>query len=230
MLSCRSQYLLQLTETVEERHDDITAFYMTKFIVATKKNMTQIYNEAGHVVPVTVVDVEPCVVTQVKDQAKDGYTAIQVGYGVRKEKNIAKPQRVHNKKLGMFRGYKEFRIGDDSELKVGDKVTVEQFEVGDKVKVTGTSKGKGFQGVVKRHGFKGAPASHGTKDQVRMPGSIGATGPQRVFKGTRMGGQMGDQQATSLHLEIVKIDEKTNQLYLRGAVPGGRNAVVTVYA
>ncbi|MDP3970403.1 MAG: 50S ribosomal protein L3 [bacterium] len=200
---------------------------MKKFIVGKKIEMTQIYNDSGNVVPVTVVDIQPCVVTQVKNKETDGYIAVQVGYGVQKKSRIAKPQQGHTKDVGYFAGFKEFRTAE--EYKVGDKIDVSQFELGDEVKVSGVSKGKGFQGVVKRYGFKGAPKSHGTKDQVRMPGSIGATGPQRVFKGTRMGGQMGNQGSTVSNLTVEKIDIEKNQVYLRGAVPGARNSLVTIY-
>lgn len=208
----------------------ITRSIMQKFIIGKKQNMTQVYDENGRVIPVTIVNVEPCIVTQVMTEETDEYSAVQLGYGTRKEKNVAKPQIGHSKGLGSFEGFREFRMdGKEVTLAVGDMVELSQFEAGDRVKVTGLSKGKGFQGVVKRHGFKGQPSSHGTKDQVRMPGSVGATGPQRVFKGTRMGGQMGDQQSTSLNLEVVKVDVNNNQLYLRGAVPGARNGVLAIY-
>lgn len=203
---------------------------MNKFIIGTKQSMTQVYDDNGQVAPVTVVSVEPCVITQVKTVDSDGYVAVQVGYGVRKEDNIAKPQRGHNKDLGHFRGHREFRIDDVAELKVGDKIEVSQFAVGETVNVSGTSKGKGYQGVVRRHNFHGSDNQHGNKDQTRMPGSIGATGPQRVFKGTRMPGQMGNASVTVSNLQVVKVDAESNQLYLRGAVPGGRNAVITIYA
>lgn len=192
--------------------------------------MTQVYDEQGQVIPVTVVAVEPCVVTQVKTDESDGYTAVQIGYGTRKEKNIAKPQRGHNKGLGHFRGYREFRMNATADMKVGDAVKVDQFTAGEKVTVLGTSKGKGFQGVVRRHKFHGADNQHGNKDQTRMPGSIGATGPQHVFKGTRMAGHMGHRPVTVANMEVVKVDAEANELYLRGAVPGARHTVIAVYA
>ncbi len=203
---------------------------MNKMIIGKKLNMTQTFKEDGSVVPVTVVLVEPCVITQVKNMEKDGYTAIQVGYGTRKDKNLSKALLGHFGKNGNFAKTKEFRVEEKNEYKAGDKLDVSQFEVGDKVKVSGTSKGKGFQGVVKRHGFHGAPASHGHKDQLRMPGSIGATGPAKVFKGVRMPGQMGNAKSTVANLEVVKVDAKNNEIYLKGAVPGARNSIVTISA
>lgn len=200
-----------------------------KFIVGKKVQMTQIYREDGTAVPVTIVKAAPCTITQIKTKEKDGYTAVQVAYGERKAKNIPKPQKGHVKDLGNFAGYKEFRFDNVDEYKVGDKVELAQFVVGDAIKVTGRSKGKGFQGVVKRHGFKGQPATHGTKDQVRMPGSIGSTGPQKVFKGMRMAGRMGYDQVTVGNIEIEKIDTEQNELYIRGALPGARNTVVAIY-
>lgn len=191
--------------------------------------MTQTYTANGRVVPITILSVGPCVVTQIMNQDKDGYSAVQVGYGNRKKKNIAKAQQGHMKDLGSFAQLKEFRVDDNSAYKVGDTLNVEQFEEGEKVKVSGTSKGKGFQGVVKRHGFSGSPASHGHKDQLRMPGSIGATGPQKVFKGTKMAGQMGNKPSTSLNLEIVKVDSDNNELHVKGAVPGARNSLIAVF-
>lgn len=204
---------------------------MTKFILGTKSHMSQVYSEDGLIIPVTVVSAEPCVVTQIKQTEKEGYVAVQVGRKEVQEHRVAKPQRGHTKAVNkVLAEMKEFRVEDASSYSVGDTVTVSQFVAGDIVKVSGTSKGKGFQGVVKRHGFKGAKTSHGTKDQVRMPGSIGATGPQRVFKGTRMGGRMGGQGTTVTNLEIIKVDEQTNQLYIKGAVPGANNGTIEIYA
>lgn len=207
---------------------------MKKFIIGTKQSMTQLFTEEGFSVPVTVVEAKPSVVTQIKTSDKEGYTAVQVGYGSVKAKNVAKPQQGHYKKVGEgsrnFAKLKEFRVDDVMEYKVGNSLTVAQFSEGDTVKITGVSKGKGFQGVVRRHHFRGHPSTHGHKDQLRMPGSIGATAPQRVFKGTRMGGHMGDDQVTVINLKIVKVDEAANQIYLRGAVPGARGSYVTIYA
>lgn len=187
--------------------------------------MTQKFLEDGTVVPVTKVEAGPCVVAQVKDEEKDGYKAVQLGYGLKKR--LTKPLRGHLKNLGNFRYLKEFGLSG-GELKKGDRIDLSVFSVGDKVKVSGASKGKGFQGVVKRHGFSGAPASHGHKDQLRMPGSIGATGPQHVFKGMRMAGRMGGSQTSIKNLEIIDIDLDNNTVFIKGAVPGARGALVSI--
>ncbi len=209
-----------------------------KFILGKKIEMTQIFKDSGEAVPVTKIQAGPCAVVQVKSDEKDGYTAIQFGYGEKKEKNINKPQLKHMKGAGKgnFRYLREMKMSqmntnDDTnghELKRGDVINVSNFKEGDEVQVTGTSKGKGFQGVVKRHGFHGSLATHGHKDQVRMPGSIGATGPAHVFKGTKMGGHMGNEQVTMKNLEVVKVDADNNILYIKGAIPGARNGLVVV--
>jgi len=200
-----------------------------KYILGKKIEMTQIFSEEGTAVPVTKIQAGPCTVVQVKDAEKDGYTAIQFGYGEKKAKNIAKPQRKHMKGLSNFRYLREARIKDDkNELKRGDVIDVSSFNIDDKVNATAVSKGKGFQGVVKRHGFHGSLATHGHKDQLRMPGSIGATGPAHVFKGTKMGGHMGNEQVTVKNLEIIEVDEKNNFIYIEGAVPGARNGLVII--
>ncbi len=203
-----------------------------KFILGKKIEMSQLFDQDGDVVPVTIVECGPCKVTQIKTEDKDGYSAVQIGFG--KKKKLSKPLKGHLKGLGDFRWIREFRIKNKenkdilNNLKRGDKITVDIFEEGDKVKVTGISKGKGFQGVVKRHSFHGSPASHGHKDQLRMPGSIGATEPARVFKGKKMPGHMGSERVTIKNLEIVKIDKDKNLLYLRGAVPGTRGSLVMI--
>lgn len=194
-----------------------------KVILGTKKEMTQKFTDAG-VVPVTVVSAGPCTVTQVKG-AKDGYQAIQLGFRETKKK-ISNSVKGHLKGLAMFHTLREFRTTDSAER--GKTITVGTFKVGDTVQVIGIAKGKGFQGVVKRHHFGGSPKTHGHKDQLRMPGSIGATEPKHVFKGTRMAGRMGGQQVTVKNLEIVEIDEQNNLLYIKGAVPGGRNALLAI--
>lgn len=200
-----------------------------KFIIATKGKMTQEFAEDGTVIPVTVLHAGPVVVTQVKTDDTDGYSAVQVGFGTRKEKNVSKSVRGHLKDLGTFKVLKEFRTeGSDATYERGQELTVEQFEAGQKVDATGTSIGRGFAGVVKRHGFAGSPATHGHKDQHRMPGSIGAQEPQRVFKGTRMGGQMGNVQRTTKNLEVVSIDASTNELRVKGAVPGAEGGVIFI--
>ncbi|RJQ35604.1 50S ribosomal protein L3 [Candidatus Parcubacteria bacterium] len=196
---------------------------MAKFILGKKLHMTQIFAEDGRVVPVTVVEAGPCTVTQIKGE-KDGYSAVQVGFGNKKRTN--KPLAGHLKGFDNFRYLKEFRVENTQAFAKGKVFDVSTFAVGDKLKVTATSKGKGFQGVVKRHGFHGSPASHGHKDQLRMPGSIGATDAARVFKGLRMAGRMGGDNVTVDNLELIKIDAEKNLLYVKGAVPGARNSFV----
>ncbi len=198
-----------------------------KFILGTKQQMTQFFTEDGVVVPATIISVPQATVTQVKTVDTDGYAAVQIASGERKEKNIAKPQRGHFNKLGNFRFVKEFRT-ENFEGKVGDTLAADIFEAGDKVAVSGTSKGKGFQGVVKRHNFSGAPTSHGHRHDTRRPGSIGATGPQRVFKGTRMAGRTGSDRITVKNLEVVAVDAKNNQLLVKGALPGRRGTMLEI--
>ncbi len=213
-----------------------------KFILGTKIGMSQIFDEKGNVVPVTVIEAGPCVVTQVKTSEKDGYIAIQVGLG--KKKKISKALQGHLKGLDMFRWVREFRVKsqkskvknpDDKgekemkiELKRGDTLDASIFEEGEKVKVSGVSKGKGFQGVVKRHGFHGAPASHGTKHNLRAPGSIGSSFPEKVFKGMRMAGRMGSDRVSVKNLRVVKVDPKNNLIAVKGAVPGNRGSLVEI--
>ncbi len=188
--------------------------------------MTQKFLEDGTVVPVTVVKAGPCTVTQVKKADKDGYTAVQVGYG--QTKNLVKALQGHLKGLPAHRWLREFRLEKTDGLERGKEIDVTTFQVGDVVKVTGQSKGKGFQGVVKRHKFHGSPATHGHKDQLRMPGSIGAGEPQHVFKGTRMAGHMGNDQVTEMNLKIVEVDAEKNLLYIKGAVPGARHGFLLI--
>lgn len=207
-----------------------------KFLLGTKEKMTQVFDEEGKVWPVTVVLAGPVFVVRKKTKERDGYDAVQVGFGERKLKNINKPQRniVHpeNKNMG-FRHLREFRVADPKqleEIKEGDKITVDVFQEGEEIVVSGISKGKGFQGVVKRWGFAGGPRSHGQKHSEREPGSIGATGPQRVFKGTKMAGRMGGKRTTIKGLKVVKIDKENNLLYISGALPGGRNTLLEIRA
>lgn len=185
--------------------------------------MTQKFAEDGSVIPVTRVVAGPCVVTQVKTDKTDGYTSVQLGFG--SKKNLSKPVKKHLKDLGNFAYLKEFRIteAEANKLPVGTKITAKVFSIGDVIKATGVSKGKGFQGVVKRHGFHGSPATHGHKDQLRMPGSIGAGGPQHVFKGTRMGGRMGGEIVTVTNLKIVEVNPQNNEIFIKGALPGAKS-------
>jgi len=199
-----------------------------KFILGTKEKMTQVFDEKGLVQPATVLQAGPVTITQIKDSDKDGYVAVQVGFGEKKEKNINKAQKGHFKDLGNFRYSREFRMKDTEEYKVGDKVELSIFEEGDLINVSSISKGKGFQGVVKRYNFAGGPRSHGNKHQERKPGSIGATGPQRVFKGTRMAGRMGTDRVCVKNLKIVQIDKKNNQLLVSGSIAGRKGTLVEV--
>lgn len=201
-----------------------------KFIIGKKVSMTQVW-QGDKVIGVTQVKADPCTVVQIKNIEKDGYKAVQLGFDNKKEKNIAKPQKGHLKDLPNHRYLKEFRLDgkENIELKRGDKIDVNTFTVGDTIKVTGTSKGKGFQGVVKRHGFHGQDRTHGHKDQERMSGSIGAGGVQHVFKGRRMGGRTGGERVTTTNLEIIEIDPINNILSIKGSVPGARNGLVLVY-
>ncbi len=185
------------------------------------------FEEDGKVVPVTVVEVEPNVVVQVRTKEKDGYEAVQVGTGTRKVKNIKKPQKGHFKDLGNFRTLREFRI-EGSDLKVGDKFDASVFAIGDKVRVTGTSKGKGFQGVMKRHGFSGMPHSHGHHHVARHGGSIGQRFPQHTLPGMRMAGRMGTDKVTTRGLKIVRVDVENGLLAVKGAVPGNRGQLLMI--
>lgn len=194
--------------------------------------MTQVFAENGKVLPATVLQSGPMVVTQIKAKEKDGYEAVQVGFGSRKEKNITKPVIGHMKKLGSFAHLKEFRAkngGSTAEGKtVGDKIEVTTFASGDKVIVSAISKGKGFQGVVKRHGFGGGPRSHGQKHSEREPGSIGGGLRNKVPKGMRMAGRMGGDRITVKNLTILQVDVEKNIIVVSGAVPGRRGTLVEV--
>ncbi len=198
---------------------------MAKFILGKKLEMTQKFLADGRVIPVTVVKAGPCTVVQVKGD-KDGYSAVQIGFEQKKKAN--KPMAGHLKGLSNFRVLREFRVAKTEDFARGKVFDVTSFQAGDHLTVTATSKGKGFQGVVRRHGFAGSPASHGHKDQLRMPGSIGATDPARVFKGTRMAGHMGVDTVTVKNLELIEIDPKNNLLFIKGAVPGARNTLVKI--
>jgi len=178
-------------------------------------------------VPVTVIEAGPCVVTQLKTRDKDGYDGVQVGFEEQRRAN--KPLTGHLKGRGLFRHLREVPVDQLGDLQVGQKVTVSLFSAGDRVTVIGRSKGRGFQGVVKRHGFKGGPRTHGQSDRLRAPGSIGSnTFPARIFKGKRMAGHMGDDRVTVRNLLVVRVDEERNLLMLRGAVPGARSGLLTI--
>ena len=191
--------------------------------------MTQVFDDKGNVIPVTLVEARPNVVLAVRTKERDGYQAVQVGFGARKEKNIRKPQRGHFKELGAFQYVREFRTEDAPER--GTAIDVTQFSEGDVVKVSGVSKSKGFQGVVKRHGFHGAPASHGTKHAHREPGSIGGGGGRaggRVVKGMKMAGRMGGERVSVRNVKIIKIDSESGIVAISGAVPGRKGTVVEI--
>ena len=198
-------------------------------ILAKKLGMTQLFLEDGKVERVTVLEAGPCPVTGVRSLQRDGYEAVQLAFGASKEKHLTKPEIGHLKKAGAppMRHVKEFR-DEAGELTVGETVTVEAFEVGQTVKIAGVSKGKGFQGTIKRHNYASGPKSHGSHN-VRAPGSIGASAtPSRVFKGIRGPGQMGNKRVTQRGLEVVRVVPEENLLMIRGAVPGGRGATVEV--
>jgi len=197
-----------------------------KFIIGEKEGMTTFFN-GDEAIPATIIKAGPCVVTNLKLKEKDGYSAVQIGYG--EKKKVKKPilGQVHN--LGKFKVIKEFRIPEDpKDLKIGDKISVEIFNVGDKIDVTGISKGKGFQGVVKRWGFTDGPKTHGQTTKMRHPGSIGATTPQRVIKGHKMAGRMGSKRVVVRNLEILDIDKENNLILVKGSIPGNRKSIVEI--
>jgi large subunit ribosomal protein L3 len=199
-----------------------------KFILATKSSMTQFFGENGEVFPATILKVSPSMVTRVKTVQTDGYNALQVGYGVQEAKRLSKSVVGQTKELGTFEVLKEFRTDDVSNYQVGQKIAADIFQKGDEVTVSGISKGKGFQGVVKRHGFVGGWGGHGQKHSLREPGSIGATGPQRVLKGTRMAGRMGSDRITVKGLSILDVDTENNLILVKGAVPGKRGTLIEI--
>jgi large subunit ribosomal protein L3 len=201
-----------------------------KFLLGRKKNMTQVFQDGGNVVPVTVIKAEPNTITALKTADKDGYLAVQLGAGKRAAKNIAKPQREQWKDLGTFMRVREFRVDSLDGYERGKKIAVDTFQIGDTVQVSAISKGKGYAGVVKRHHFAGGPASHGHKDNLRAPGSIGATFPQHVMKGTRMAGRMGNERVTVTGLKVIAVKPENNEILISGAVPGAINSLVMIVA
>ena len=201
-------------------------------IIGKKLGMSQIFDESGAVIPVTVVEAGPCAVVQVRSAEKEGYSAVQLGFGRKKATRATKAEMGHAAKAGLDAApvvLREFKLGADQAPALGEQVTVESFDVGNRIKVTGTTKGRGFQGVVKRHGFGGGRASHGATRVHRAPGSIGAgTNPSRVIKGKRLPGQMGNVQHTVRNLKVAKVDAERNLLYIRGAIPGPNNGYVFI--
>ena len=184
--------------------------------------MSQIFDKEGKVIPITLIEAGPCLVVQIKTEEKDGYSAVQIGFGLKKEKKLKRPQIGHLKKAGVsnVRWLREFREDKIEDYKLGQEIKADVFKEGDIINVSGISKGKGFQGVVKRHGFKGGPASHGDKDRMRAPGSIGTSFPEHVWKGRKMAGRMGSDRVTAKGLQIAQVDLENNLLAIKGALPG----------
>jgi len=200
---------------------------MVPGILGKKLGMTQVFRDNGKMEAVTLIEAGPCVITQVKSAEKEGYDSIQLGFGTAKK--LTKAEQGHLKELGKFKHLREFRVDDAKTVKVGDKVDVSLFQAGDYINVTGTSKGKGFAGGVKRHHFKGGKKTHGQSDRTRAPGAIGSTTtPGHVLKGLRMAGHMGAERVTVRRLEVFKTDPSKNLLLVRGAVPGNRNELLMI--
>ena len=203
---------------------------MKKGIIGKKIGMTQIFDEKGNVIPVTVIETTPNVVAQVKTIEKDGYNAIQLGYGEVKDKHINKPEKGHFAKAGLKakKHLREFRLENVDGYKVGDEVKADIFQAGEKIDVQGTTKGKGFQGVIKRHGQHRGPMGHGSMYH-RRPGSMGATStPGRVFKGKKLPGQMGKETVTIQNLDVVRVDMDKNVILVKGSVPGAKGAILKI--
>lgn len=203
-----------------------------KGLIGRKIGMTQLFDEQGSVVPVTVVEAGPCVVLQKKELERDGYNALQLGFGQQKNQRLNRPLRGHMAKAGSgsFRILREFRVDDVSEYEIGQEIKVaDLFKEGDKVDVAGTSKGRGFSGVVRRWGFGGFPSSHGTHEYFRHGGSIGNRSyPGKVFKGKRMAGQWGNERVSVQNLQVVKVRDQNNVLLIRGALPGARGGILVI--
>jgi large subunit ribosomal protein L3 len=201
-------------------------------LIGRKIGMTQIFTESGEAVGVTILEVGPCPVVQVKTAERDGYDAVQLGFGRRKERRVLKPQAGHAARAGLDYAPEvlaEFEPEDGRSYEPGEELTVELFEVGSRVKITGRTKGRGFAGVVKRHGFGGGRGSHGGTSIMRAPGSIGpGTDPSRVIKGRKMAGQMGNRPRTALNRRVERVDPERNLLMVRGSVPGPRNNIVLI--
>ena len=204
---------------------------MMKGILGKKVGMTQIFDDNGVVVPVTLIEAGPCYITQKKTQEKDGYNAVQLGFSEMRDNKLNKPIAGHLKRANAptVKYLREFRVSNPDDYEEGQKIDVSIFRVGDKVDVTGTSKGKGFAGVVKRHHFAGGPKTHGQSDRWRAPGSVGAgSTPGRVLKGMRMAGRMGNERVTVQNLKIALVDPEKNILAIKGAVPGGKNGLIII--
>ena len=203
---------------------------MKKAILATKVGMTQIFNEDGVLVPVTVLQAGPCVVTQVKSEENDGYKAVQVGFVDKREKLVSKPVKGHFDKAGVSykRFVREFRFDNAEEYSVKDEIKADIFAAGDKIDATAVSKGKGFQGAIKRHGQSRGPMAHGSKFHRHAGSNGSASDPSKVFKGKKMPGHMGSKQVTVQNLEIVRVDNENNLILVKGAVPGPKKSLITI--
>ncbi len=203
---------------------------MEKAIIGKKVGMTQIFDEAGKVIPVTVIEAGPCTVVQKKTEEKEGYTAVQLGFEDVAEKKLSKPELGHLKKAGenvLKKVLKEFKLSGAADMNVGDVITASVFAEGDRVDITGTSKGKGYAGVIKRWGAQRTPMSHGGGPVHRHAGSMGSsTDPSRIFKGKIGAGHMGDEQVTVLNLDVIKVDPEMNLIAVRGAIPGPKGGLV----
>ncbi len=202
---------------------------MSVGLIGRKLGMTQIFDDEGRALGVSVIQAGPCHVTQVRHEATDGYSAVQLGFDQVAERRLTRPERGHLGRLPSYRVLREFRTDDAAGLSVGDELTVANVDLGSKVDVISTTKGKGFAGVMKRHGFRGGKRTHGQSDRERAPGSIGAgTSPSRVFKGTRMAGRMGGGRATARNLRVAKVDVDRGLVLVVGAVPGTRDTIVAL--
>jgi large subunit ribosomal protein L3 len=201
---------------------------MIQGLIGKKLGMSQIFDDTGLAHPVTVLEVGPCVVTQIKTAERDGYNAVQLGFGL--DKRLNRPERGHRQGSGfMSRTLREVKVSEATDMAVGQVITADAFAEGELVDVTGTSKGRGFQGVVKRHGFRGGPKTHGQSDRLRAPGSIGSSAtPGRVFKGLRMAGRMGNDRVTIQNLKVLRVDLERNLLLVQGSVPGANESLVIV--
>ncbi|MEJ7900455.1 MAG: 50S ribosomal protein L3 [Thermomicrobiales bacterium] len=201
---------------------------MVQGLIGRKLGMTQIFDEQGLARPVTVIEAGPCVVTQIRNEETDGYTAVQLGFGIAKKLN--KPQSGHVRASGhQVKTLREFKADDYSSIEVGQVFKADTFATGDVIDVTGTSKGRGFQGGMKRHGFAGGPATHGQSDRARAPGSIGSSAtPGRVFKGMKMAGHMGNDRVTVQNLTVLRVDAERNLLLVEGSVPGPNNGTLLI--
>ena len=203
---------------------------MKKGIIGRKVGMTQIFDEVGNVIPVTVIEAGPCVVAQKKTVENDGYDAVQLGFMDVKEKHLNKAEKGHFEKAGVAlkKHLKEFRLDDCSAINVGDVITADTFAAGDKVDVTGVTKGRGYSGVIKRWNHHHLRMTHGTGPIHRQPGSMGVIDPARIFKNKKMAGQYGNEQVTVLNLKVVKIDSEKNLIAIKGAIPGAKDGIVFI--